>query len=30
MNTFLAETVVRAPPATGAVTLTAAKFRVAW
>lgn len=30
MNTFLAETVVRAPPAAGAVTLTAARFRVAW
>ena len=30
INTFLAETVVRAPPAAGAVTLTAAKFRGAW
>ena len=27
MNTFLADAVVRAPPAPGAVTLTAAKFR---
>ena len=30
MNTFLAQAVVRAPPASEVVTLTASKFRGAW